>query len=80
MTTASLETIDAILRDQAARLQQTRTLPAWPPAVCWLNYPHNAPDIGTVLGPNTMGEYLTVVDVSQAPRAGLAYGIVEVEQ
>jgi hypothetical protein len=71
-----IPTINDIAREQVARFQQTRQLPSWPPAVRWLNYPSIGPDVGTVLGPNQMGEYLTVVEHDGA-RVGLAYGVIQ---
>lgn len=84
-----IPTIDSIAREQVARFQQTRYLPDWPPAVQWLNYPHTGPEVGTALGPNEMGEYLTVVSSEGEAgdplsgrlariRVGLAYGIVKI--
>jgi hypothetical protein len=32
-----------------------------PPASSYMNYPHQGPPVGKYLGPNTMGEYFTVV-------------------
>ena len=78
-----IPTIDSIAREQVARFQQTRQLAEYPPAVQFLNYPHTGPEVGTVLGPNQMGEYLTVVSKKRVihkpgARVGLAYGIVQI--
>lgn len=52
-----------------------------------LNYQgdRTADAIGQVMGPNTLGEFLTVVETEYDPetdktRHGLAYGIVEVDE
>lgn len=58
-----------------------RDVEALPPATTYLNYPNQGPPLGSHLGPNSLGEYLTVVELVKAQtgmRAGLAYGIVTV--
>lgn len=57
-----------------------------PKATTFLNYkgPVTSNNIGMVMGPNTMGERLTVVEAVCDPdtdrtRVGLAYGIHEVQ-
>lgn len=52
-----------------------------PDATTFLNYPGLGPDIGSYLGPNDLGEYLTVVDnyvASDGARVGLAFGVYTV--
>jgi hypothetical protein len=54
---------------------------ALPPATTFLNYPKQGPSLGAHLGPNLLGEYLTVVELvktNQGMRVGLAYGIIMV--
>lgn len=53
-----------------------------PAATTWLNYSgdRTAEAVGKVMGPNLLGEYLTVVDAvydeaTGKTRMGLAYGI-----
>jgi hypothetical protein len=53
-----------------------------------LNYPKSGPAVGTILGPNTGGEYLTVVSNEEytepdglmitSRRVGLAYGMYRI--
>lgn len=53
-----------------------------PPASTFLNYPRQGPPVGKYLGPNTSGEYFTVVSNEAGKehmrgvshRIGLAYG------
>lgn len=41
-------------------------VPELPPPSAFLNYPRQGPPVGAYLGPNTMGEYLTVVSNEEA--------------
>lgn len=56
-----------------------------PPASSYLNYAKIGPPVGSYLGPNTMGEYVTVVSNKRVPygetirhRVGVAFGIYTV--
>ena len=55
-----------------------------PPAQKFLNYHADVTEmLGQVVGPNTLGEYLTCVEVTYDPstdtsRAGFCYGIYKV--
>lgn len=55
-----------------------------PSPVKWLNYAGDiAPQLGRVMGPDTVGQVMTVVveqydDDTQTTRLGLAYGVIEV--
>lgn len=58
-----------------------RDVEALPPATTFLNYPRAGLPLGKHVGPNALGEYLTVVDViktATGTRNGLAYGIITV--
>lgn len=59
---------------------RTRIVDKLPPPSTWLNYGGPGPAIGSVVGPNTLGEYLTVVYSERDPaasrtRVGLAFGV-----